>query len=465
MAQAIDTVTFKRILIANRGEIAVRIVHACRALGIESVLVVSEADRTTLGAQMADKVVCIGPASSSESYLKISALMAVATGTQCQALHPGYGFLAESEDLALACEEEGIVFIGPTSSQILSMGNKLQARALAKLAKVPMLNGSEKVIDAHHALALAEKIGFPVMLKAAAGGGGKGMKIVRSAEQMPSLFSSASAESRSAFGDDTLYLEKYISNARHVEVQVLGDHHGQLIHLGERDCSLQRRHQKVVEESPAPALTQTVRDQIRTAALKLAKAIEYRNAGTVEFILDGDTSEFYFLEMNTRIQVEHPVSETVSGIDLVEEQIRIASGQALRFRQEDVIFRGHAIECRINAEVPTEGFRPSPGLITKWIPPTGPNIRLDTHCFVGYRVPIDYDSMLAKLIVYGVDRLDAIRRLKHALDYFEIEGIGTTLPFIKFAITHPNFISGEVNTVLVDKMIEEMALIDRKELV
>jgi acetyl-CoA carboxylase biotin carboxylase subunit len=282
---------------------------------------------------------------------------------------------------------------------------------------------------------------------------------------MPSLFSSASAESRSAFGDDTLYLEKYISNARHVEVQVLGDHHGQLIHLGERDCSLQRRHQKVVEESPAPALTLTVRDQIRTAALKLAKAIEYRNAGTVEFILDGDTSEFYFLEMNTRIQVEHPVSETVSGIDLVEEQIRIASGQALRFRQEDVIFRGHAIECRINAEVPTEGFRPSPGLITKWIPPTGPNIRLDTHCFVGYRVPIDYDSMLAKLIVYGVDRLDAIRRLKHALDYFEIEGIGTTLPFIKFAITHRSFISGEVNTVLVDKMIEEMALIDRKELV
>jgi len=463
MAQAIDSVPFKRILIANRGEIAVRIIHACRALGVESVLAVSEVDKHTLGAQMADKVVCIGPASSSESYLKISALMAVASATQCQALHPGYGFLAESEDLALACEKAGIVFIGPTSSQILSMGNKLQARALAKLAQVPMLSGSDKVRDADHALDLAEKIGYPVMLKAAAGGGGKGMKIVRSGNQMQSLFGSASAESRSAFGDDTLYLEKYISNARHVEVQVLGDHHGHLIHLGERDCSLQRRHQKVVEESPAPVLAQSVRTHIRDTALKLAKAIEYRNAGTVEFILDGNTSEFYFLEMNTRIQVEHPVSETVSGIDLVEEQIRIASGQALRFSQEEVVLRGHAIECRINAEVPSEGFRPSPGLITKWIPPTGPNIRLDTHCFEGYRVPIDYDSMLAKLIVYGVDRMDAIRRLRHALDYFEIEGIGTTLPFIKYAIAHPSFISGEVNTVLVDKMIAEMALKDRKE--
>lgn len=463
MAQAIDCVPFKRILIANRGEIAVRIIHACRALGVESVLAVSEVDKHTLGAQMADKVVCIGPASSSESYLKISALMAVASATQCQALHPGYGFLAESEDLALACEKAGIVFIGPTSGQILSMGNKLQARALAKLAQVPMLSGSEKVRDADHALDLAEKIGYPVMLKAAAGGGGKGMKIVRSGNEMQSLFSSASAESRSAFGDDTLYLEKYISNARHVEVQVLGDHHGHLIHLGERDCSLQRRHQKVVEESPAPVLAQSVRTHIRDAALKLAKAIEYRNAGTVEFILDGNTAEFYFLEMNTRIQVEHPVSEAVSGIDLVEEQIRIASGQVLRFSQEEVVLRGHAIECRINAEVPSEGFRPSPGLITKWIPPTGPNIRLDTHCFEGYRVPIDYDSMLAKLIVYGVDRMDAIRRLRHALDYFEIEGIGTTLPFIKYAIAHPSFISGEVNTVLVDKMIAEMALKDRKE--
>ena len=457
MANAIDTVPFKRILIANRGEIAVRIVHACRALGIESVLAVSEADKNTLAAKMADKVVCIGPASSSESYLKISALMAVATGTHCEALHPGYGFLAESEDLAKACEEEGIAFIGPTSNQILSMGNKLQARALAKVAQVPMLSGSEKVTDAQHALTLAEKISYPVMLKAAAGGGGKGMKIVRSADQMATLFASASAESRSAFGDDTLYLEKYISNARHVEVQVLGDQHGHLIHLGERDCSLQRRHQKVVEESPAPALEASVREQIRGAALKLAKAIEYRNAGTVEFILDGDTQAFYFLEMNTRIQVEHPVSETVTGIDLVEEQIRIAAGQVLRFRQDDVVFRGHAIECRINAEVPAEGFRPSPGLITKWRPPTGPNIRLDTHCFEGYKVPIDYDSMLAKLIVYGTDRLDAIRRLKHALDFFEIEGVGTTLPFIKFAITHKDFVSAQVNTVLVDKMITEMA--------
>jgi acetyl-CoA carboxylase biotin carboxylase subunit len=458
MEHAIDTPVFKRILIANRGEIAVRVIHACRALGIQTVLVVSEVDKNTLGAKMADRVVCIGPSSSSESYLKISALIAVATGTQCEALHPGYGFLAESEDLARACEEEGIAFIGPSADQILSMGNKLQARALAKVAKVPMLSGSEKVKDAAHALQLAEKITYPVMLKAAAGGGGKGMKIVYSPDQMASLFSSASAESRSAFGDDTLYLEKYISNARHVEVQILGDHYGNLIHLGERDCSLQRRHQKVVEESPAPALSHTVREKIRSAALKLAKAINYRNAGTVEFILDGDTSEFYFLEMNTRIQVEHPVSESVTGVDLVEEQIRIASGKALGLNQEAVIFRGHAIECRINAEVPSEGFRPSPGLITKWKVPTGPNIRLDTHCFEGYRVPIDYDSMLAKLIVYGSDRLDAIRRLNYALNYFEIDGIGTTLPFIKYAITHSDFVNARVNTVLVEKMIKEMSI-------
>jgi acetyl-CoA carboxylase biotin carboxylase subunit len=460
MDNMFESPPFKRILIANRGEIAVRIIQACRALGIESVLAVSEADKTSLGAKIADKVICIGPANSSESYLNISSLISAASGLNCEALHPGYGFLAESEELALACETANIAFIGPTSNQILSMGNKLNARTLAKTAGIPMLSGSEKVNDYIEALAIAKEIQYPVMLKAAAGGGGKGMKIVHSADQMQSLFSSASAESMSAFGDDTLYLEKYISNARHIEVQVLGDHHGQLIHLGERDCSLQRRHQKVIEESPAPSLKPTLQNAIRDSALKLAKAIDYRNAGTVEFILDGDTSNFYFLEMNTRIQVEHPVSEMITGIDLVEEQIRIASGRPMRMTQDEVHFRGHSIECRINAEDSTQEFRPSPGLITKWQSPVGPNIRLDTHCYEGYQVPIYYDSMLAKLIVYGVNRLDAIRRLKYALDFFEIEGIDTTLPFVKLAITHPDFINSNINTTLVEKLIDEMSKIN-----
>jgi acetyl-CoA carboxylase biotin carboxylase subunit len=365
------TVAIRRVLIANRGEIALRIIHAAQALGIETVLATSQADRDSLPARMADRALCIGPAQSSESYLKIDALLTAALESGCDALHPGYGFLAESEQLAEACAKEGIIFVGPTPDQILRMGNKLEARALARQAGVPMLPGSEKVNDFEQAMTIADGIGYPVMLKAAAGGGGRGMKIVPRREDMQRLFAAASGESRAAFGDDTLYLERYISNARHVEVQILGDSHGHVIHLGERDCSLQRRHQKVVEESPAPLLPEALRQSIRDAALKLGRGIAYQNAGTVEFIVDGDIGEFYFLEMNTRIQVEHPVSEMVSGIDLVQEQFRVAAGEALRFTQEDVVLRGHAIECRINAEDPFK-FTPSPGRITSWHPPGGP---------------------------------------------------------------------------------------------
>jgi len=451
------TVAIRRVLIANRGEIALRIIHAAQALGIETVLATSQADRDSLPARVADRALCIGPAQSSESYLKIDALLTAALESGCDALHPGYGFLAESEQLAEACAKEGIIFVGPTPDQILRMGNKLEARALARQAGVPMLPGSEKVNDFEQAMTIADGIGYPVMLKAAAGGGGRGMKIVPRREDMQRLFAAASGESRAAFGDDTLYLERYISNARHVEVQILGDSHGHVSHLGERDCSLQRRHQKVVEESPAPLLPEALRQSIRDAALKLGRGIAYQNAGTVEFIVDGDIGEFYFLEMNTRIQVEHPVSEMVSGIDLVQEQFRVAAGEALRFAQEDVVLRGHAIECRINAEVPSEGFRPSPGLITVWQPPQGPNIRLDSHCHAGYRVPIYYDSMLAKLIVYGSDRNEAIQRMCSALARFQVDGIGTTLPFLRYAMAHEDFVAGRVNTALVEKMINEMA--------
>ena len=446
----------RRVLVANRGEIAVRVIHACQALGCETVLAASEADLGSLATRMADRTVCIGPAASSLSYLRVDALLAAATGTGCDALHPGYGFLSESETLAAACATEGVTFIGPTPEQILRMGNKLQARALAREAGVPMLPGSEKVADAAEAARIAAGIGYPVLLKAAAGGGGRGMKVVGSAGEMPQQFAAASAEARNAFGDDTLYLERYIANARHVEVQVLGDAHGSLVHLGERDCSLQRRHQKVVEESPAPVLPEATRHALRRSAVALARELAYRNAGTVEFIVDGDTGDYFFLEMNTRIQVEHPVSELVSGIDLVQEQVRVAAGERLRYGQDEVLLRGHAIECRINAEVPAEGFRPSPGRITVWQPPSGPNIRLDTHCHEGYVVPIHYDSMIAKLIVYGRDRDEALLRMRSALARFRIEGIGTTLPFLRHAMAHPDFAAGRVNTALVARMIEEM---------
>jgi acetyl-CoA carboxylase, biotin carboxylase subunit len=442
-----------RVLVANRGEIALRIIRACEDLGIETVLAMSDADRNSLPARVATHCVCIGPASGLESYLNVKAVVTAALATGADALHPGYGFLAESEELAAACEKAGIVFIGPTADQIRDMGNKLQARALARKFEVPVLPGSEHVHSSDEAVAVARRIGLPVMMKAAAGGGGRGMKIVTDLKDMPGLFGSASAEARAAFGDDTLYLERYLPNARHIEVQVIGDRYGNAVHLGERDCSLQRRHQKLVEESPAPGIAASLRNTICEAALRIAKGMRYENAGTVEFIVDQDTGTFYFLEMNTRIQVEHPVSELVTGIDIVQEQIHIASGGKLGFTQDEVVFRGHAIECRINAESPHLGFRPSPGTLSEWSPPQGPNIRVDSHCFPGYTVPPFYDSLLAKLIVYGRNRKEAVRRMRSAMERFTVKGVDTTLPFLKHVFDQGEFSDGRVNTALVEKLV------------
>jgi len=448
--------TISRVLIGNRGEIAVRIIRACQGLGIETVLAVSEADRDSMPARLANRTICIGPASASESYLNYKAIVTAALGTGADAVHPGYGFLAESPELAEACAAEGITFVGPSAEQIRLMGNKLQARMLARECEVPVLPGSEKVHTYEEAAVLAEQIGLPVMLKAAAGGGGRGMKIVNDYKEMRQMFAAASAEARTAFGDDTLYLERFIPNARHIEVQLLGDRFDNVIHLGERDCSLQRRHQKVIEEAPAPNISDARRAEIHHAAVTLARNIHYENAGTVEFIFDQDAQTFYFLEMNTRIQVEHPVSEMITGIDLVQEQLRIAGGEALRFSQADVKIRGHSIECRITAELATEGFRPSPGRIARWCPPQGPNIRLDTHCYEGYTVPMFYDSMLGKLIVYGIDRAEAIERMRRALDQFSVTGIDTTLPFLRFVMGHPDFAAGKVTTHLIGDLIPQM---------
>ena len=446
-----------RVLVANRGEIALRIIRACQQMGIETVLAASAADRDSLPARAADRTVCIGPAPSARSYLDIGAIVTAAKGTGADAVHPGYGFLSEKPELAEACMREGLIFIGPTAEQIRAMGNKLQARERAKALGLPMLPGSEHVATWHEAAEVAARIGFPVLLKAASGGGGRGMKVVNQPGELQRLFESASEEARAAFGDNMLYLERYLAKARHVEVQVLGDAFGNLVHLGERDCSLQRRHQKLVEESPAPGIGAELRRAICAAGVTLAQSIGYQSAGTVEFLFDEDAGRFHFLEMNTRIQVEHPVSEMVTGIDLVQEQLRVARGEALRFRQDDIVFRGHASECRINAEVPAEGFRPSPGRVTEWEPPQGPNIRLDSHCHAGYGVPPYYDSMIGKLIVYGSDREEALQRMRQALARFRISGIGTTLEFLRHVMADPDFAAGRVSTLGVERLIGEMA--------
>ncbi|MBT3551697.1 MAG: acetyl-CoA carboxylase biotin carboxylase subunit [Rhodospirillaceae bacterium] len=448
--------TISRVLIANRGEIAVRVIRAADALGIETVLAVSEPDRDSMAAAMAGRVICIGPASASASYLNVGAVVMAALAAGADAIHPGYGFLAESPDLADACAENGIKLVGPSADHMRQMGHKIEARALAAKAGVPTLAGSERVGSADEAQMIATRIGLPVMLKAASGGGGRGMKIVTEVSQLAEVFTAASAEARAAFGDDTLYLERYIANARHIEVQVLGDAHGSVIHLGERDCSTQRRHQKVIEEAPAPNISDEFRDNIRTAAVSLASNIGYEGAGTVEFIADQDKGEFYFLEMNCRVQVEHPVTEMITGIDIVQEQFRIAGGAPLSYAQSDVTINGHAIECRINAEIAAEDFRPSPGTITAWQPPEGPGIRLDSHCYEGYTVPMFYDSLLAKLIVTGPDRAQALAAMNEALRHFRIEGVGTTLAFLRHAIGDADFASGKVNTTLVDRLIREM---------
>ena len=427
-----------RVLIANRGEIAVRLIRACQDLGLSTVVTVSEADRDSLPARLADRAVCIGPPRSTDSYLNPEAIVAAALGTECHAVHPGYGFLSEQPALAEACAANGLTFVGPRAEHLRGMGNKIEARKLARSLGVPTLPGSEKIQSEADALEVAGRIGFPLMIKAAAGGGGRGMKIVTRAEDLPQAIVSASAEAGSAFGDPTLYVERYIANARHIEVQVLGDGNGHVIHLGERDCSLQRRHQKLIEEAPAPGIPAQLREQIFAAAIKLVGHMNYLSAGTVEFLFDSDASEFYFLEMNTRIQVEHPVTEMLTGVDIVAEQLRLAGGEPLRFAQHDISFRGHVIECRVTAERPSHNFQPNAGMITQWDPPAGPNIRVDTHCYAGYNVPIFYDSLLAKLIVYGVDRPDALTRASRALRRFKIGGIDTTAAFTAFVLDSPD---------------------------
>ncbi|HSF59351.1 MAG TPA: acetyl-CoA carboxylase biotin carboxylase subunit [Candidatus Binatia bacterium] len=444
-----------RVLVANRGEIAVRIIRACQSLGIETVAAVSEADRESLAAKMAQRVVCIGPPRSSDSYLKPDVLIAAAQGSGCDALHPGYGFLSERAELAQACADNKITFIGPSADNITKMGDKLEARKVAAACGVPTVPGSDHAKNPRDAASQAEKIGYPVLLKASAGGGGRGIKLVWNPGEMPTTFSTAAAEARAAFGNDTLYMERYIGNARHVEVQVLGDRSGKVIHLGERDCSLQRRHQKIIEEAPAYAVAKELRDRICNAASVLARSIGYQSAGTVEFIFDNDTNEFFFLEMNTRIQVEHPVTEMITGVDLVAQQLRIARGEALPFKQSDVRFFGHAIECRINAESPQHGFRPCPGRIIGWRAPSGAGIRVDSHCYSGYFVPPFYDSLLGKLIAHGEDRAQALARTKQALASFQVEGIDTGIPFLQVVIDDPDYVNGKVNTRWLEKKLDQ----------
>ncbi|MSP97536.1 MAG: acetyl-CoA carboxylase biotin carboxylase subunit [Betaproteobacteria bacterium] len=436
----------KRVLIANRGEIAVRVIKACHQLNLEAVAAVSEPDRESLAARLADRVVCIGPARASESYLNIPALVTAALGTGADAIHPGYGFLAENAGFANACESNGLKFIGPSAECIRKMGNKLEARALAQQYGVPLAKGSQDMGTLEDVAGAANEVGYPVLLKAAAGGGGRGIRVVRSGHELRSAFESASAEALSAFGDKTLYLERFIENARHIEIQVLGDRTGRVVHLGERDCSPQRRYQKMIESSPASDIDGELRRQMQTAAVTLAQNIGYENAGTVEFVVDQDRQQFYFMEMNTRIQVEHPVTEMITGIDLVSWQIRIAAGEEIDFSQEHVNPVGCALECRINAESPRHGFRPAPGRIERWQPPQGAGIRVDTHCYEGYFVPPFYDSLLAKLIVHARDRAGAIDRMLGALDDFLVCGIDTTISFLRFAISRPEFRSGPVNT-------------------
>jgi acetyl-CoA carboxylase biotin carboxylase subunit len=443
-----------RVLVANRGEIAVRVIRACQSLGIETVAAVSEADRESMAAQIANRAVCIGPARSADSYLKVENLIAAAHGTGCDALHPGYGFLSERAALAQACAENKITFVGPSAENITMMGDKLEARKIARSAGVPLVPGSDHARNPHEAGQLATEIGYPLLLKASAGGGGRGIKLVSNPSEIEDTFRMAAAEARAAFGNDTLYMERYVGNARHIEVQILGDRHGNVIHLGERDCSLQRRHQKIVEEAPAYAVPTEVRAKICHAAATLARSIGYQSAGTIEFIYDNDTTDFYFLEMNTRIQVEHPVTEMITGVDLVAQQLRIARGEPLPFKQADIKFTGHAIECRINAESPQHGFRPCPGRIVDWQAPQGPGIRLDTHCYPGYFVPPYYDSLLAKLIVHADSRESAADKTAAALDRFHVSGIDTLIPFLKTVIADPEYRAGKVNTRWLEKKLE-----------
>ena len=441
-----------RLLVANRGEIAVRVIRACRAMGVETVLAASDADSDSLPARMADRVLCIGQAPAAASYLSVGTIVEAALGSGCDAIHPGYGFLAERPELSQACIDNGLAFVGPRPRNIETMGDKLAARQAVGALGVPVVPGSELIGKLSEASDLAADIGYPVLLKAAAGGGGKGMKTVYHPDDLEMVYQEATGEALSAFGDGRLYLESFIPNARHIEVQVLADRHGNCVHLYERDCSVQRRYQKLIEEAPAPGLSADLREGLCQAALRITRDIGYENVGTIEFILDQDRRSFYFLEMNTRIQVEHPVTEMITGIDLVQEQIRVAQGDAISFSQAQVVTVGHAIECRINAEQPDDDFRPSPGRITRWEPPEGEGIRVDTHCYEGYTVPPYYDSLLAKLIVTGGTRMEAIARLQRALARFHAEGVDTTIPFLSSLVERGDFIAGRVNTSWLGKV-------------
>jgi acetyl-CoA carboxylase biotin carboxylase subunit len=442
---------FQRILVANRGEIALRVIRACHDLGIEAVAVFSEADRGAAYLKHADEAICIGPAVSSESYLNIRHIIAAAELAGVQALHPGFGFLSENAHFAEVCRACNIEFIGPSESSMRALGNKDAARKLAREAGVPVVPGSDGLVTtAAQAAAFAAKVGYPVLIKAAAGGGGRGMRVARDDASLRSGLTAASQEAEKAFKDGSVYLEKYIDKPRHIEVQMLADRHGHAIHLWERDCSLQRRHQKLVEESPAPNLPDEVRLAICDAAVKMIKAANYYNAGTCEFLVEPD-HKFYFIEVNARIQVEHPVTELVTGIDLVREQIRIAAGERLRFKQQDVVHRGCAIECRINAEDPAHDFRPSPGTITRWELPGGPGVRVDSHVVPGYKVPSNYDSMVAKLLVHQQTRGEAIAVMRRALDEFVVEGIKTTIPLHRDIMKNQAFVSGRVDTNFLDR--------------
>ncbi|MBD8003531.1 acetyl-CoA carboxylase biotin carboxylase subunit [Bacillus norwichensis] len=441
----------KKLLIANRGEIAVRIIRACMELDIETVAVYSEADKEALHVQLADEAYCIGPTASKDSYLNSANVISVAKLTECDAIHPGYGFLAENADFAEVCRECNIIFVGPSPEAITRMGTKDVARSTMKAAGVPIVPGSDGIVETvDEAKKIAEEIGYPVIIKATAGGGGRGIRVAKTVEELIKGIEITQQEAAVAFGNPGVYIEKYIDDFRHVEIQVLADTHGNTIHLGERDCSIQRRLQKLLEETPSPALNEEMRETMGTAAVKAAEAVDYTGAGTVEFIYDHKNQEFYFMEMNTRIQVEHPVTEMVTGIDLIKEQILVASGQELSVKQKDVEFSGWSIECRINAENPEKGFMPSAGKIEMYLPPGGMGVRVDSGVYPGYTIPPYYDSMIAKLITYGSTREEAIARMKRALEEFIIEGVHTTIPFHLKLLENETFVSGDFNTKFLE---------------
>lgn len=445
---------FDKILIANRGEIAVRIIRACREMGIKTVAVFSEPDREALHAQLADEAVCIGSAKAADSYNNMNNIITAAVEKKVQAIHPGFGFLSENSTFAAMCEECNIKFIGPNPSVIDAMGNKSNAREMMLKAGVPVIPGSDGVVEnVEQAYEVADKLGYPVMVKASAGGGGKGIRIVREKEELAKAYESAKSETKAAFGDDAMYMEKVIEDARHIEVQILGDHFGNVIHLGERDCSLQRKNQKVLEEAPSPAISSKLREEMCAAAVRAAKAVGYQSAGTIEFLYD-KSDKFYFMEMNTRVQVEHPVTEMITGVDIIKEQIRIAEGTELSLKQKDIKISGHAIECRINAENPDKGFAPCPGLIDYLLLPAGGlGIRVDTAVYEGYEIPPYYDSMIAKVIVHGKDRKEAIEKMRRALYEFIIDGIDTNIEFQNRILKQKEYLAGEFDTSFLEKKL------------